>query len=98
MSDEAVVHVADEVLGRDLPVAVHRPAPDLADHLGSALAPIQHQVHVPRHVPEILKQRGGLRIEGSKHQTLVRIQLRHRHQAPLAGVEVVEIAVLEVGH
>src|SRR4051794_13102126 len=66
--------------------------------LNAALTTVEERVQVPRHLPEIVQQRGRHRVKGRKEQALVTVELGNRDEAPLCPVQLLIIGLLEIGH
>jgi hypothetical protein len=95
VQEERVVVVACEVLGARLPVRVHHPALWLAEYLPPLRRLAEHEVEVPLHVAEVLRQRRGLRVEAREDESVEALDVGSVQEPPLATVEVLAVAGLE---
>src|ERR1051325_2684729 len=95
VAHRSMVGVADEVVGRVLPVALHLPLVRGADEFDAALASIEHHVEIPGHVAEILGERWRSRVERGENQAAVAVQLGYRHEAMRGEVELAVVHLLE---
>ena len=81
-----MIAVTTKVFRRGFPVGVQQPTVRPAD-FGAAFTSIKENIEIPSHVAQIVFQRGRLRIEGRKDQSLVAVNLRDRDQAPLLAFQ-----------
>ena len=69
-----VVGVAGKILVREFTVPEDDPIAHAADDFDAAFTTVEKHVEVPGDFPQIFAQRGCLRVEGGKHQSLVAVQ------------------------
>ena len=97
----AMVAVAGEILGRELPVAGHPPLVDPPDHLGTALPPVprvEEEIEVELVAAEVVEERWRPAVPGRPDRPLVVHHLGDLDEAPLAPVELLTVGVLREGH
>ena len=97
----AVIAVAGEVLGRELPVAGDQPLVDAADHLGAALAPVprvEQQVEVELVAADVVEEGRRRRVPRRPDRALVVLHLGDLDEAPPAPVELRAVGVLRERH
>ena len=97
---DAVVAIAREVLGGELPVAGDQPLVDAADHLGAALAPVpgvEQQIEVELVAADVVEERRGAGVPRRPDRALVVLQLGDLDQPPLAAIELRAVGVLRNG-
>lgn len=87
MSPGGVVHIADRVVGGELPVALDIPAHHARRR--DQIALVQQQVQPPAHVAQEFLERWRFRVESAEHQALVAVDPRHAHQAQRGLVDVI---------
>src|SRR5712691_6015168 len=93
-----MVGVAGKIFRREFPVTRDDPLMHPTHDLNAALTTVEERVQVPRHLPEIVQQRGRHRVKGRKEQALVTVELGDRDEAPLCPVQLLIIGLLEIGH
>src|SRR4029453_7549434 len=97
----AVVAVAREVLGRELPVAGNEPLVDPADRLRAALAAIprvEEEVEVELVATDVLGELRSRGVPGGPDRALVVLHPRDLDEPPAAPVELGAVGVLRERH
>src|SRR5206468_8652506 len=97
----AVVAVAREVLGRELPVAGDEPLVDSADRLGPALAAVprvEEEVEIELVAADVFRERWRRRVPGGPDRALVVLHPRDLDEPPPAPVELRAVGVLGERH
>ncbi len=93
----AVIAVAGEVLGGELPVARDEPLVDAADRLGAALAPVprvEQQIEIELVAADVVEERRSVRVPGRPDRALVTLHVGNFDQAPFRLVELLAVGVL----
>jgi hypothetical protein len=97
----AVIAVAREVLGRELPVAGDEPLVNTADRFGAALAAVpgvEQQVEIELVAADVLGERRRRGVPGGPDRALVVLHLGDLDQPPLAPIELRAVRVLRERH
>src|SRR6202049_4266650 len=95
---DVVIAVAAEILGRELPVARHKPFLDAAQNLGAAVAAVpavERLVEISGEIAEIILERRRRLVPGGPDRALVNAHLRDLDEAPLGTVELGMIGLAE---
>src|SRR5262249_37333285 len=92
----AVITVAREILGRELPVTGDEPLVNAADRLGAALAAVprvEQEIEVELVAPEVVGERRGRGVPRRPDRALVVLHPGDFDEPPLAPVELGAVGV-----
>ncbi|MOA16068.1 hypothetical protein D3C78_1362620 [compost metagenome] len=83
MTEQGMILIAGELLGRELPVAVNYPLLHATDNFGAAFPPIQQTIQIPGHITQILFEWRSTGIPVAKYQAFIAFDTRHFLQPPM---------------
>src|SRR6266545_1027424 len=93
-----VIVVPDEVVGGELPIAVHHPLENATGQLCPPGPLVQHEVQPPANVPQVFLQSRGAWIKATEDQSLVALELGDLNQPPLVAIQIGSVKLLVAWH